>query len=411
MKTSPSRLESRDARRHAPFTLRLLAFVVVAFVVVAFVVVAFAVGAIGARTAGAAAKNAAASAGEPEIHVETGTLDGVSYRIDMPKKWNGVLLVYYHGYSETPVLFAADQPNHIGTGFASAGYAVAQSGYSVTGWAVEQAIAETEALRRYTIAHYGQPKETYVMGHSMGGELTVATIERYPNRYDGALPLCGLLEPASLAIGRGGALLAAFHYYYPDVLPGPLAIDAATPLDEALVKKVLAALPSNPTGLAEMMALTRFKRQEDLADNVVFSTYIHRDLEQKLGAPVINNAEIIYAGGPDDNALNDGVKRYHAPTAALSYLNTWYTPTGLLLKPTLAVHTTYDPIIPANTVAWYADAVTRMASTDQFVQQYVKHDGHCNISGAETATALGELIRWKRSGVKPAPGLVPANGS
>ena len=363
----------------------------------------------GARDVAAAAKTGAATAAAPAIHVDIGTLDGASYRIDMPEKWNGVLLVYYHGYSEEPVIFAADKPNGMGTGFASAGYAVAQSGYSVTGWAIEQAIAETEALRRYTIARYGQPKETYVMGHSMGGQLTIATIERYPNRYDGALPLCGLLEPATLAIGRGGALLAAFHYYYPGLLPGPIGVDAATPLDEALVKKVLAALPSNPAGLAEMMALTRFKQQEDLADNVVFSTYIHRDLEQKLGVSVLENADTIYAGGPDDNALNDGVKRYSAPTAALAYLKTWYTPTGLLLKPTLAVHTTYDPIIPANTVAYYADAVGRAASTAEFVQQYVKHDGHCKIQGPEMAAALGELIRWKRSGIKPAPGVVPVS--
>lgn len=376
----------------------------------AVAVLALGVSALGARDCAAAEKSGATNAAVPAIHVDIGTLDGASYRIDMPEKWNGVLLVYYHGYSEEPVVFAADKPNRMGTGFASAGYAVAQSGYSVTGWAVEQAIAETESLRRYTIARYGQPKETYVVGHSMGGELTIATIERYPNRYDGALPLCGLLEPASLAIGRGGALLAAFHFYYPGVLPGPLDIDPATPLDEALVKKVFAALPSNPTGLAEMMALTRFKRQEDLAENVVFSTYIERDLEQKLGVGVLDNTGTIYAGGPDDNALNDGVKRYSAPTAALSYLKTWYTPTGLLLKPTLAVHTTYDPIIPANTVAYYADTVMRAASTDEFVQQYVKHDGHCNISGPETATALGELIRWKRSGVKPAAGAVPVTG-
>jgi len=375
----------------------------------AVAVLALGVSALGARDCAAAEKSGATNAAVPAIHVDIGTLDGAPYRIDMPEKWNGVLLVYYHGYSEVPVVFAADKANGMGTGFASAGYAVAQSGYSITGWAVEQAIAETEALRRYTIARYGQPKETYVMGHSMGGELTIATIERYPNRYDGALPLCGLLEPATLAIGRGGALLAAFHHYYPGLLPGPIGVDAATPLDEALVKKVLAALPSNPTGLAEMMALTRFKRQEDLADNVVFSTYIHRDLEQKLGVSVLENADTIYAGGPDDNALNDGVKRYSAPAAALAYLKTWYTPTGLLLKPTLAVHTTYDPIIPANTVAYYADAVGRAASSGEFVQQYVKHDGHCNIQGPEMAAALGELIRWKRSGVKPEPGVVPVS--
>jgi pimeloyl-ACP methyl ester carboxylesterase len=343
----------------------------------------------------------------PDIRVETGMLDGASFRIDMPQKWNGILLVYYHGYSETPVTFDKAKPNPLGTGFASAGYAVAQSGYSVTGWAVEQAIPETEALRQYTIAHYGQPKETYVLGHSMGGHLTMATIESYPNRYDGALPLCGLLEPASLAIGRGGALIAAFDYYYPGLLPEPLHISASLPLDDALVKKVIAALPGNPTGHAEMLALGHFKNDADLASVMVFYTYIQRDFEQKIGASVLDNHNMIYTGGADDNALNDGVKRYTASATALGYLKTWYTPTGVLVRPTLAVHTTYDPIIPADTVGEYADIVQRAASSENFVQQYVKHDGHCTITGPETAVALGELIRWKRTGVKPTAGAVP----
>ena len=356
----------------------------------------------------AAGRTFAADAPAAAVRVETGTLDGASYRIDMPEKWNGVLLVYYHGYSETPVTFDKAKPNRMGSGFAAAGYAVVQSGYSVSGWALEQAIPETEALRQYTIAHYGQPKETYVMGHSMGGQLTIATIERYPNRYDGALPLCGLLQPTSFAIGRGGALVAAFDYYYPGLLPEPLNIGASVALDDALVKKVLAALPSNPTGHAEIQALSHIRSDEDLANVMVFYTYIQRDLEQKIGASVLDNHNVIYAGGPDDNALNDGVRRYTAPAAALAYLKTWYTPTGVLVRPTLAVHTTYDPIIPAESTGIYADEVQRAGSSANFVQQYVKHDGHCNIGGPETAAALGELIRWKRSGAKPVSGIVPA---
>ncbi len=356
---------------------------------------------------GIARADTPAPAPAPAVRVETGTLDGASYRIDMPEKWNGVLLIYYHGYSETPVTFDKSKPNRMGSGFAAAGYAVAQSGYSVTGWALEQAIPETEALRQYTIAHYGKPKETYVMGHSMGGQLTIATIESYPNRYDGALPLCGLLQPSTLAFAGGGALVAAFDYYYPGLLPEPLNIGASVALDETLAKKVKEALPSNPTGRAELLALSHIKNDEDLASVMVFYTYIQRDLEQKIGASVLDNHDAIYAGGPDDNALNDGVKRYTASPAALAYLKTWYTPTGVLERPTLAVHTTYDPIIPAETTALYTDAVRRAASSDNFVQQYVKHDGHCNIGGPETGAALGELIRWKRTGVKPSAGIVP----
>jgi pimeloyl-ACP methyl ester carboxylesterase len=295
----------------------------------------------------------------------------------------------------------------MGQGFAAAGFEVIQSGYSKTGWAVEQAVPETEQLREYAIAKNGPPKETYVTGHSMGGMLTMITMESYPSRYDGALPLCGLLEPTGWAFGQGAAIRAAFDYYYPGVLPGPIGIPADVPLDEELVKKVLAALPTNPKGLAELMALTRFKTQEDLADGMVFGTFTQRDLEQKLGSSVFDNHNYIYAGGPDDNALNDVVKRYTASEAALNYLKTWYTPTGVVEKPMLAVHTTYDPIIPADSVRLYADQVQRAGSSRNFVQQYVKADGHCHISGPETSAALSELIQWTHTGKKPESGLVP----
>jgi pimeloyl-ACP methyl ester carboxylesterase len=130
-------------------------------------------------------------------------------------------------------------------------------------------------------------------------------------------------------------------------------------------------------------------------------------MELKIGAPVVDNHNFIYAGGTDENALNDGVKRYTAPDSALDYLKAWYTPNGILTKPLLAVHTTYDPIIPAETVSIYADLVQRAGSSRNFVQQYVKADGHCKFSAAETVAALKELIQWKRNGTKPPAGRLP----
>jgi hypothetical protein len=202
-------------------------------------------------------------------------------------------------------------------------------------------------------------------------------------------------------------MLAAFDYYYPGLLPGPTGIAPSFVFDQALVDKVLKALPSNPKGQSEMMALGHLKTVEDLADGMVFGSYVQRDLEQKIGASAIDNHNFIYAGGADDNALNDGVKRYSASDAALGYLKTWYTPTGVLSRPMLAVHTTYDPIIPPESVSVYADLTQRMGSSRNFVQQYVKADGHCHISGPQTAVALEELIQWKRTGVKPEGGAVP----
>jgi pimeloyl-ACP methyl ester carboxylesterase len=343
----------------------------------------------------------------PGTQVETGTLDGAAYRIDVPANWNHILLIYYHGYSERPIVFDKSKPDDVGSALAGAGFAVAQSAFSATGWAVDKALPQTESLRKYTISHYGQPKETYVLGHSMGGLLTVATIERNPERYDGALPLCGLLEPTTWAIERAGSTRAAFDYYFPGILPGPLGAPASFQFDDAAVNKVLNALRSNPKGKAELMALTQFKTVRDLADGLVFGGFVLRDIEQKTGASALENHNFIYAGGADDNALNDGVKRYTASEKAIEFLKTWYTPTGILTKPVLAVHTTYDPIIPAESVSVYADLVLRTGSGSNFVQQYVRSDGHCHISGPETLTALDELIQWKHTGKKPKSGAVP----
>ena len=128
---------------------------------------------------------------------------------------------------------------------------------------------------------------------------------------------------------------------------------------------------------------------------------------KKIPAEAVELYSQFIHGAIDRRAFFEGVKRYAAPEAALAYLKTWYTPTGILLKPTLAVHTTYDPIIPADSVRLYSDQVQRAGSSANFVQQFVKADGHCNISGPETFTALQELIQWKHTGVKPAPGIVP----
>jgi pimeloyl-ACP methyl ester carboxylesterase len=164
---------------------------------------------------------------------------------------------------------------------------VAQSGYSVAGFALEQAIPETEALREYTIAKYGKPKETYVLGHSMGGELTMMSMEMYPNRYDGALPLCGLLEPTTWAIGKCRSSTGRLRL----LLPRPVAWPGRHPsrrgvLDQAHGRKGAQgpALQSQRHGGTDGPGpLTR--QQEDLADGAVFGTFIDCATSSRSSAP------------------------------------------------------------------------------------------------------------------------------
>jgi pimeloyl-ACP methyl ester carboxylesterase len=338
--------------------------------------------------------------------VETGEFDGAAYRIDLPRNWNHSLVVYYHGFQQQLVRYDVAPAVGFIRELVNRGYAVVQSGYSKAGWAIEQAVPETERVRRYFIAKHGQAKETYASGASMGGMLAVLSIEQFPNRYDGALPLCGLLQPASWALTRMFAMRAAFEYYFPGALPGPLHAPADAKLDDSVVARIKVLLAANPQGRAELTALMQLKTDDDLAGTMVFFAFIVRDLEQKLGASPFDNRYWIYAGGTDDNALNAGVRRYSADPAAAGYLTQYYTPTGRLQRPTLAVHDTYDPLIPAPTVSLYADQVLRQGFARNFVQQYVPHDGHCEISAEEATLAFDGLVEWRRTGSKPANGQV-----
>jgi len=344
-----------------------------------------------------------------KVKIDTGAIDGISYRVDIPDDWNHILLVYYHGYSTGKNSFDNSPPRGAFALLTGAGYAIAQSDYSETGWALDAAILQTERLRTHVISQYGKPIETYVFGHSMGGLLATETLEEFPNRYDGGLSLCGLLAPTTWELTQLSARRAAFDYYYPGVLPNPVDIPDSKPIDHDVAFKMLQSLSSNPKGHSEMLAIGHFKTDEDMVNSIILSTIVLRDLEQKIGSSVINNDAYIYAGGSDDNVLNDGVKRYTASDAALGYMKSHYTPTGVLLRPMLAVHTTYDPTFFSNNVSIYADQVQRSGSIHNFVQQYVKHDGHCAITPEETLMSIEELVHWKQTGERPLSGPLPTS--
>ena len=151
---------------------------------------------------------------------DSGEINGAKYRIDIPDNWTGVLVMYCHGYSFKAGSYEdPDEPKRFAP-FLAAGYAVARSGYAAGGFAVKEAIHDTEALRRHFIARHGAPKETYVMGHSMGGMLTMALVEMFPEDYDGGLALCGALAPTAWFMERHlFDSRVVFDYLFPGLLP------------------------------------------------------------------------------------------------------------------------------------------------------------------------------------------------
>lgn len=345
-----------------------------------------------------------------EVVVDTGTLNGAPYRIEIPAGWNGGLVMYAHGYELVGAPFQPEIPRHaeFRRAFTSRGFAFAQSWYRGQGWAVREGIEDTEALRRHFIGRYGQPDSTFVTGHSMGGLITVATIETRAAEYDGALPFCGVLAPAVDALrGRLFDVLVTFDYLYPGVLtssPRGLAdLDAPIPPRDTIA----AAVRADPAG-AEALGRRFGVRPQSVPGLVWFYAVIFRELQQRAGGNPFENRGSAYHGLGDDPAFNRGVRRYAADSAAVSYLRAWFSPTGRIADPVLAVHTTYDAVVEPEQMDRYR-ALTQLAGTaDRFAASYVVADGHCIFTPAQVGAAFDALRTWAATGAKPAEGEIRA---
>lgn len=358
---------------------------------------------------------------------EEGMLGGSSYRIDIPLgpgaspgapaavPWNGRLVLYLHGYQSQPQLFrvnpsthAVNPPSRQVEQLLTRGYAVAQPGYTTGGWAIATGVPDIEALRRYFSDQEGKPKLTFVVGQSMGGLLTVLTLEQHWHDYAGGLALCGVLTPADLIMQRAFANRVAFDAFFPGILPDvehiPAGFRMNDPVTATLVEK---ALDAHPPEAALLRSLADIHSNRGLADVLVFNTFVIEDLREKAGGNPFDNRNLIYTGTTDDNALNAKVRRYAADPAALKYVAEYGSPTGELRRPLLALHTTYDPLVPASTAAYYDELTRRLGVGERFVQQYVNRDGHCNITPEQVGAAFDELTAWVENGARPIPGRLP----
>ena len=345
------------------------------------------------------------------MDTETGTLDGASFRIDVPHNWNHGLVLYYHGYQPRPQLFDPKYPpTRILQEILNRGYAVARSGYSVGGWALPQASAETAALRRHFRKKYGTPRETILMGHSMGGLMTLMELEQDPKEFAGGLAVCGVLSPADLVMQRAFANRVAFDALFPGILPDVEHIPVTFMMNDIpTINNVQKSLDSSPTQAALVRQLANIHTNRGLADVLVFNTFVIEDLRLKSGGNPFDNRNLIYNGTENDALLNQRVRRYSADSNAYRFLADWYSPTGNLRRKLLEVHTIYDPLVPAFTTAWYDELTRRLGNGDRFVEQYVDRDGHCNVTAAQTGEAFDELLGWIHNDKRPTPGLLPGS--
>ena len=385
--------------------------------------------------AAAASIRAQEAAPADTVHAEGRIPAGARWMMDMPRNWNGTVLLWSRGYAggaEPPE--AEDAPRGMKRWLLANGYALAGSSYSSAGWAVEQAVPDQLATLAAFTARFGKPKRAIAWGDSMGGMVTVALAERAPGQFAGALPMCGSVGGA---VGMMNvALDGAFAF---KTLAAPTAdIDLVNVRDDRrnaeAVKAALDAARATPQGrarvalagaLAQLPPWTDPKAPEPAADDVAaqeaetaksfgMGVFLPRtDQEKRAGGVFSWNTGVDYraqlarsgrrahvaslyrAAGLDldkDLAALNAAPRIAAVPAAVAYIKANYTPSGDVRIPVLSMHTLGDGLTSVNGEQGYAAATRAAGRTDNFRVLHVRGAGHCTFTPADRAVALATLM-------------------
>ncbi|MBI3457986.1 MAG: hypothetical protein HY002_19605 [Candidatus Rokubacteria bacterium] len=335
-----------------------------------------------------------------------GAYEGGRYRIEVPARWNGGLVMYAHGfgaYEDSPLAcYLADQ-----------GYAWAGSSYRSTDYRVEWFIDDTLKLRELFIREIGRPRWTIIHGRSMGGHVAISSLELHPGMYQGALIECGVIDGVR-SVDLIYAYRAAAEFF-----SGATILDVPDPLDYARRVNEL-VLPALGMPGAYTEAGRRFDsvvkclfggdlplRLQGLRLRYVANMFVPVPRAEPLGrsASTLGIRYRIDPGlGITEDELNARIRRIApAPGARSRDVDPVYAElTGRITVPVLAVHETGDARVPFSVEQSYRRRTIAAGTSHLLVQRAVRWPSHCGAPEDVRERALEDLVSWIERGVMPA---------
>ncbi len=384
----------------------------------------------------------------------TGVIDGARFQIDVPQPWNRTLVLWSHGYeapSPAPRGVPADAPEPVSKQWLLAhGYALAASGYSTQGWAIEQALHDQIALLdHFDTLGFGHPARTIAWGGSLGGIITAGLVQTNPNRFSGAIPLCGVLAGG---VGVWNVGLDGEFVVKTLLAPGsPLQLTNITnPLANfQLAISILQAANATPQGRARLALasagsalpgwFTPGSREPDRGDfaaraqnqflwsqnvDFAYSFALRAELEARAGGNPSWNTGVNYGRQLDRSidrdevlalyreaglSLEDDLEALqHAPRIAanprsVDYLTRFIAFNGEIDQPVLTLHTTGDGLVLNQDEQAYASVVHAAGNSRLLRQTFVHRAGHCTFTPAEVLAGFTTMVerldtgRWRDS--------------
>lgn len=384
---------------------------------------------------------AASAYAQAGVTTHKGSLvDGATYLIEVPANWNGTLFLYSHGYvvpgSSNPAQDVGDPVTRFF--MLSNGYALAGSSYAMTGWAIHEALPDQIAVLDLFKKMVGHPKRTIAWGHSLGGIITAGLIQRNPDRFDAALPMCGVL---SGGVATWNTALDGVFAFKTLLAPGTglQLVNITNPLANLeLAEVVLTEAQATPQGRARIAlagalgdlpgwfaplspepAPTDFAGQEtnqflwDQQVDFPFAFAFRAELEFRAQGNISWNTGVDYrrqlnhsigreqvralyehAGldlDADLDTLNDAA-RISADPEAVHYLERNIIFDGEIHIPVLTLHTTGDGLVVVQNESAYKQVIDEAGNEEFLRRTFVHRAGHCTFTPAETIAAVQTLV-------------------
>jgi pimeloyl-ACP methyl ester carboxylesterase len=352
--------------------------------------------------------------------VNGSTGPGSVYRLVRPSNWNGILVLYAHGFvaKDVPVGITPDDELVISL-LAPRGFAVAVSSFDENGWVVKDGTQRTRQLLGLFTSQFGAPARVYVGGASMGGLIAIRMIETWPGDFAGVLPACAAAGGSTRQYDYFLNVRVLFDLFYPGVLPGT-AVDVPAGIDviQDIVNPAIAAMTANPAGAAAIASIVQtpvpFASSAELVQSIVTALGGAAGYPDILaltqGHSYFDNTATQYTGALPPATLafiNANVQRFSGAPDAQNTMEHNYTPTGDLRIPALTLSTFRDPVVPGFHRTIYGQTVAAMGNGDRLVQRQVPGTaggyGHCTFTPQELTQAFFDLILWGEFGVKPLP--------